>query len=99
LRAQYLKLTIFEGQPPLKLKNIPKKLRFLQWSAKNDHIFLFYRTCDIGVWYNVLWCMVAVSMLTNTVIMGFSSEQLAEWLPWMYETIAGDQYIKLGYGR
>jgi hypothetical protein len=43
--------------------------------------------------------MVAVSMLTNTVIMGFSSEQLAEWLPWMYETIAGDQYIKLGYGR
>ncbi len=43
--------------------------------------------------------MVAVSMLTNTVIMGFSSEQLAEWLPWMYETIEGDQYIKLGYGR
>ncbi|XP_028413837.1 anoctamin-8-like [Dendronephthya gigantea] len=57
------------------------------------------RTCDIGVWYNVLWCMVAVSMLTNTVIMGFSSEQLAEWLPWMYETIEGDQFIKLGYGR
>ena len=62
-------------------------------------IFFFRRTCDIGVWYNVLWCMVAVSMLTNTVIMGFSSEQLAEWLPWMYETIEGDQYIKLGYGR
>jgi hypothetical protein len=47
----------------------------------------------------VLWCMVAVSMLTNTVIMGFSSEQLAEWLPWMYKTIEGDQYIKEGYGR
>ena len=44
--------------------------------------------------------MIAVSMLTNTVIMGFSSEQLAEWLPWMYETADdGDQYIKLGYGR
>ena len=60
---------------------------------------LFCRTSNIGVWYNVLCCMVAVSMLTNTVIMGFSSEQLAEWLPWMYETIDGDQYIKLGYGR
>ena len=43
--------------------------------------------------------MIAVAMLTNTVIMGFSSEQLAEWLPWMYETIEGDQYIKQGYGR
>ena len=63
------------------------------------NIYLLIRTCDIGVWYNVLWCMVAVSMLTNTVIMGFSSEQLAEWLPWMYETIEGDQYIKQGYGR
>ena len=43
--------------------------------------------------------MMILSMLTNSLIVGFSSEQLAVWCPWMYETIDGDQFIKVGYGR
>ncbi|KXJ04585.1 hypothetical protein AC249_AIPGENE17195, partial [Exaiptasia diaphana] len=54
---------------------------------------------SIGVWYNVLYLMMILSMLTNSLIVGFSSEQLASWCPWMYETIDGDQFIKPGYGR
>lgn len=43
--------------------------------------------------------MMVLSMLTNSLIVGFSSEQLAVWCPWMYETIDNDQYIIDGYGR
>ena len=43
--------------------------------------------------------MMVLSMLTNSLIVGFSSEQLAVWCPWMYETIDNDQYIVNGYGR
>lgn len=57
------------------------------------------RASSIGVWYNVLYAMMVLSMLTNSLIVGFSSEQLAVWCPWMYETIDNDQYIIYGYGR
>lgn len=57
------------------------------------------RVSNIGVWYNVLYAMMVLSMLTNSLIVGFSSEQLAVWCPWMYETIDNDQYIIDGYGR
>lgn len=60
---------------------------------------LVYRVSNIGVWYNVLYAMMVLSMLTNSLIVGFSSEQLAVWCPWMYETIDNDQYIIDGYGR
>ncbi|KAJ7384777.1 hypothetical protein OS493_020369 [Desmophyllum pertusum] len=43
--------------------------------------------------------MMVLSMLTNSLIVGFSSEQLAVWCPWMYETIDNDQFIVNGYGR
>lgn len=43
--------------------------------------------------------MMVLSMLTNSLIVGFSSEQLAVWCPWMYETIDNDQFIINGYGR
>ena len=43
--------------------------------------------------------MMVLSMLTNSLIVGFSSEQLAVWCPWMYETIDNDQCIIDGYGR
>ena len=54
---------------------------------------------NIGAWYNVLYAMMVLSMLTNSLIVGFSSEQLAVWCPWMYETIDNDQFIISGYGR
>nr|XP_058973340.1 anoctamin-10-like [Pocillopora verrucosa] len=57
------------------------------------------RVSNIGVWYNVLYQMMVLSMLTNSLIVGFSSEQLAVWCPWMYETIDNDQFIVSGYGR
>ncbi|XP_073249226.1 anoctamin-10-like [Porites lutea] len=57
------------------------------------------RVANIGVWFNVLYCMMVLSMLTNSLIVGFSSEQLAVWCPWMYETIDNDQFIINGYGR
>ena len=43
--------------------------------------------------------MMVLSMLTNSLIVGFSSEQLAVWCPLMYETIDNDQFIINGYGR
>ena len=57
------------------------------------------RMSNIGAWYNVLYSMMVLSMLTNSLIVGFSSEQLAVWCPWMYETIDNDQFIISGYGR
>lgn len=65
----------------------------------NCYFNLHYRVANIGVWFNVLYCMMVLSMLTNSLIVGFSSEQLAVWCPWMYETIDNDQFIINGYGR
>ena len=49
---------------------------------------------------NVLIAMVVVSMLTNSFLFGFASEQLATWAPEMYTTDeTGDQWIRDGYGR
>lgn len=67
--------------------------------AKAKIYKLYYRASNIGVWYNVLYQMMVLSMLTNSLIVGFSSEQLAVWCPWMYETIDNDQFIVSGYGR
>ena len=57
------------------------------------------RSSGIGVWYTVMYIMVIVSILTNCLIFGFSSEQLLQWLPSLFEHVEGDQQLKMGYGR
>ena len=59
------------------------------------------RACNIGVWYDVMRAMVFVSILTNCVILGFSSEQLMQWLPSLFarDSADGDQVMALGSGR
>ena len=56
---------------------------------------------NIGVWSQVMKVMVLVSILTNCMILGFASEQLMQWLPWMFtrQTNDGDQTMALGSGR
>ena len=43
--------------------------------------FFLFRACDIGVWYYVMFAMVALSMLTNSFIVFVSSDQMDYWLP------------------
>ena len=61
----------------------------------------YYRAKDIGVWFVVMQAMVFVSILTNCAIMGFSSEQMMQWLPWLFDRSKddGDQTLALGRGR
>ena len=61
-----------------------------------------FRVHDIGVWFDVMQAMVMVAILTNCFILGFSSEQLMQWLPWLYSRDAdsgGDQMMAVGSGR
>jgi len=53
------------------------------------------------VWYDVMRVMVFVAILTNCVILGFSSEQLMQWLPSLFarDSADGDQVMALGSGR
>ena len=45
--------------------------------------------------------MVVMSVMTNCAILGFGSEQLMQWLPWMFsrQESDGDQALALGSGR
>lgn len=60
-----------------------------------------HRVRDIGVWFDVMQVMVFAAVLTNCFILGFSSEQLMQWTPWLYsrETGDGDQIMAMGSGR
>jgi len=54
------------------------------------------------VWYKVMQVMVFVAIITNCAILGFSSEQLIQWLPYLFtkEGTAGDSHIMaMGSGR
>ena len=59
------------------------------------------RARDIGVWFDVMRGMVFVGILTNCAILGFSSEQLMQWLPSLFTRSSddGDQLMALGSGR
>ena len=58
------------------------------------------RVRDIGVWFEVMQGMVLLAVLTNCLILGFSSEQLVQWLPWLYSPASGgDQIMAVGSGR
>ncbi|KAK3710543.1 hypothetical protein QZH41_009363 [Actinostola sp. cb2023] len=102
--VQFGYVTLFASAFPLAAA---VSIVFLFVETRSDLFKLLYvyqkplvkRVSSIGVWYNVLYLMMLLSMLTNSLIVGFSSEQLASWCPWMYETIDGDQFIRPGYGR
>ena len=62
--------------------------------------FFHCRAKSIGVWFKVLTVMMVLSMATNCFLIGFSSEQLATWVPDMYYLDdTGDQWIRPGFGR
>ncbi|XP_002170516.2 anoctamin-10 isoform X1 [Hydra vulgaris] len=103
--TQYGYVTLFASAFPL--CSIITVL-FLFIEARSDMFKIMFlcrrphvrRARNIGVWYKVLTLMTLVSMLTNCFLFGFASEQLAEWVPDMYETRDdGDRWIKLGSGR
>lgn len=58
-----------------------------------------FRASGIGVWYDVMRVMVFGAILTNCAILGFSSEQLLQWMPWLFIRDEGDQAMALGSGR
>ncbi len=80
---------------------------FLYVEARSDLFKLLYayrrpiprRTRDIGVWYNVMQVMVFIGILSNCVILGFTSEQLMQWLPSLFDRAEGDQVMAVGSGR
>jgi len=81
---------------------------FLFIEARSDMFKLLFlcrrpivrRAKSIGVWFKVLTAMMVLSMATNCFLIGFSSEQLATWVPEMYYLDnTGDQWIKPGFGR
>lgn len=67
----------------------------------NNNNNIFFRCQRIGVWYEVMRVMVFVGILTNCAILGFSSEQLMQWIPSLFsrESEGGDQIMVLGSGR
>jgi len=44
-----------------------------------------HRAANIGTWQNVILCMALLSILTNCMIFAFSSEQMMQWLPFMFK--------------
>ena len=42
------------------------------------------RHASIGTWASVLWALVALSVITNSMLFALSSEQLAAWVPSLY---------------
>lgn len=40
------------------------------------------RARNIGVWHKLIVAQTWLSILTNTIIFGFSSHQMAHWFPW-----------------
>ena len=62
-------------------------------------LFPDFSVHDIGVWFDVMQGMVLLAILTNCLILVFSSEQ---WLPWLYSrdpSSGGDQVMAIGSGR
>ena len=64
-------------------------------------LFSFLRCKDIGVWFKVMQGMVFVGILTNCAILGFSSEQLIQWMPYLFtKEDTGDSHVMaMGSGR
>eukprot|EP01043_Picozoa_sp_COSAG02_P062724 COSAG02_NODE_8724_length_2462_cov_1.748625_2_plen_75_part_01 len=42
------------------------------------------REATIGVWEDILRCVIYFSVLTNVVVICLVSEQLAAWMPTLY---------------
>lgn len=59
------------------------------------------RSRGIGVWYGVMQSMVFLAILTNCAILGFSSEQLIQWLPYLFtkDGVEDSHVMAMGSGR
>ncbi|XP_065833339.1 anoctamin-10-like [Oscarella lobularis] len=91
--ADYLEMVIQFGYVTLFAAALPAaaivSILFLMIETRSDMWSLLHahcrprvrRACDIGVWYYVMFAMVALSMLTNSFIVFVSSDQMDYWLP------------------
>mmetsp|Transcript_69809 Transcript_69809/g.221123 ORF Transcript_69809/g.221123 Transcript_69809/m.221123 type:complete len:170 (+) Transcript_69809:404-913(+) len=60
------------------------------------------RASGLGAWRLVLSSLTYCAVATNCFIIGLTSEQLMQWLPWLYHrdaTVAGAGTPALGMGR
>ncbi|CAM9723991.1 unnamed protein product [Chrysoparadoxa australica] len=59
------------------------------------------RHISIGVWATVMDCMVYLSILTNCLLFALSSEQMLQWMPWLFgrDMRDGEQILLKGMGR
>lgn len=51
----------------------------------------------IGTWMNVLTFQAWFCILTNTIIFGFSSDQMCVWFPWMFTKVDEEPAGELVY--
>jgi len=69
----------------------------LVWVYQRPHA---HRASNIGTWENVMMVMSALAVLTNCMIFTFSSEQMMQWLPFMFvEDETGEQDFAPGWAR
>ncbi|XP_063728669.1 anoctamin-8-like [Symsagittifera roscoffensis] len=57
------------------------------------------RAANIGVWMHLMHFMTISAIVTNVMLIGFSSEQLQVWFPQFYDFHDNDHWISLGSGR
>ncbi|XP_075241004.1 anoctamin-10-like [Convolutriloba macropyga] len=57
------------------------------------------RAANIGVWLTLMQFMTISSIVTNVMLIGFSSEQLQVWFPQLYDFYDNDHWISEGSGR
>ena len=65
------------------------------------------RVRNIGTWQTVLVVQTWIAVLTNVFLFGFSSEQMLQWFPWLFDHISVvvdgvsivEQQLRMGAGR
>ena len=56
------------------------------------------RTNNIGVWHKLVVAQTWLAILTNTIIFGFSSQQISYWFPWAsVSSIPGDADTQIAF--
>ena len=58
-----------------------------------------FRTSGLGVWRNLMACVVWMSALTNCLIVGFTSDQLMHYLPSFYIQDETTGYTDMGHEK
>ena len=101
---QFGYVTLFASAMPL-CSIISVIFLFIETKADCFKLLFLYkrphsrRAANIGVWLRVLDMMTMLSLLTNVLLIGFSSEQLQMWFPQYYDFYENDHWIKMGSGR